>query len=256
MGLPYADPTNTGQWAADELYSLGAPINPFDVSYLEAWQTHESPSGFGYNPLGDETGATGSIHAPGNTASVQAYTSWLQGLQTTTYNLTSLPQNAKIVAALRSGNATYAELSAAQAQGGWGGGGEKTIAAPGTSTPFNYGGPWGLKQGATGVAGNGTITPGKAPNPTGLFGQTLHVTDGIGNALDPFGNNPFGFSTVQKAKSSIVSGVFGPLTKWITAGAADVTFIGFGLLLVVIGLAITFKGEGEEAAPVAAAAVA
>jgi hypothetical protein len=44
--------------------------------------------------------------------------------------------------------------------------------------------------------------------------------------------------------------------KLVAAGAADVTFVGFGLLLVVVGLLITFKSEGGEAAPVVAKAAA
>ena len=132
MGIPYPDPLTTGQWADDELYDLHAPANAFNVGYLEAWETDESPSGYGYNPVGDETTANKSTDA--NTAGVQAYTSWQEGLDTITYNLTSLPQNAAIVKDLQSGNATYAELSAAQQKGGWSGGAESSISAPGTST--------------------------------------------------------------------------------------------------------------------------
>ena len=33
--------------------------------------------------------------------------------------------------------------------------------------------------------------------------------------------------------------------SWIEKGAADVTFVVFGLTLVVIGLVVTFKGGGE-----------
>ena len=42
--------------------------------------------------------------------------------------------------------------------------------------------------------------------------------------------------------SDLTKSVFGPVAKWIEEGAADVTFVGFGLLLIVVGLVVTFKG--------------
>lgn len=257
MGIPYADPTNTGEWAHDLLYDLGAPATAFNVGYLEAWQHGESPSGFGYNPLGEETTAPGSVHAAGNSASVQAYTSWAEGLDTTASNLESLPQNAGIVKALRSGDASFATLSAAQLEGGWSGGGESAIAASGTSTPFTYGGVVGESPGAKGVA----TSPG---NPTGWFGQWIEPT--LENPFPlpgvtklPGGSTVPGGGVITNAVGAIpkalADGTFGPIVKWIGAGAADITFIGFGLLLVLIGLGIAFKGEAQEAIPLAAAAV-
>lgn len=230
MALPYADPTNTGQWAKDLLNELGAPATPFNVGYLEAWQTTESPSGYGYNPVGDETTANNSTNA--NSAGVQAYTSWLEGLQTITYNLTSLPQNANIVKDLRSGNAGYAALSTAQTQGGWSGGAESSISGPGTSTAFKYGGP-----------------QGETPNAPGVAVSSSGVTGDIVNTINPFGNF-LGTKTAANAINNFVGGIpgdlakstFGPIASWVEKGAADVTFVGFGLLLIVVGLVVTFKG--------------
>lgn len=237
MALPYPNPTNTGEWAHDLLSELGAPQTPSNVGYIEAWEHLESPSGFGYNPLGDETGAPGSIHAPGNSASVQAYQSWLSGLNTTAYNLTSLPQNAGIVTDLKSGDATLAELSAAQSQGGWKGGLEQEINRLGSSTPFTYGGASGIQQGAPGVATKPTDTPAPAA------GHTL-----LSTIFTLGGHLPGGgvISKVPDSPSTIASSIISPLTSWIEQGAADVTFVGFGLLLVTIGLIVTFKSGGGD----------
>lgn len=257
MAIPYADPTSTGQWAADLLTELGAPVNAHDVGYVEAWENVESKSGYGYNPLGEETTAPGSTDA--NSHGVQAYTSWSQGLSTTVSNLTSLSRNAPLVAALRKGNASYATLAKAQEEGGWSGGEESSITGPGTSELFTYGGSMGEQKGASGVSGStGT------PNPTGWFGQWIEpvlqnpiplpgLTKLPGGATTPGGGV---ISDAANVPGGIASGILGPVMKWIEEGAADITFIGFGLLLVLIGLSITFKGEEEEAAPVAAAAAA
>lgn len=254
MGIPYADPTNTGQWAQDLLSTLGEPITSTNVGYLEAWQTHESPSGYGYNPLGEETKAAGSTNA--NYAGVQAYTSWAEGLTTTAHNLTSLPQNAGILAAFKKGNASLSEFSTAQSEGGWSTGGESSIDSLGSSTGFTYGGAQGEQKGAAGVSG--------AENPTGWFGQWIEpvINDPIplpGLTKLPGGSTTPGGGTLTNAAntvtgplSSFAGSIFKPLVGWIEEGAADVTFIAFGLLLVTIGLVITFKGGSSidmEAAP-------
>lgn len=227
--LPYANPTNSAQWAKDLLTQLGDPLSTTNVGYIEAWISLESPSGYGYNPLGTEQGAPGSTNA--NSAGVQAFTSWAQGLSATVATLYNYAGNSQLLAALKRGNASLAQLGAAQAQGSWKTGAEPGISALGTSQPFSYGGVQGEQKGASGVA-----TSKGAPNPTGWFGQWI----------EPYTPYPGAVGVVhgvESIPSKIVSGVFGPLVKWIEAGAADVTFVGFGLLLVVIGLVVTFKGE-------------
>jgi hypothetical protein len=250
-GIPYPAPLSTGQWAHDILYELGDPQSPTNVGYWEAWQSRESPSGYGYNPVGTEQTAPGSIVAPGNSATVQAFRSWAQGLLATKQTITQNPANAQLEAALRSGNATLAQLAAAQSVPGasWATGGESQITALGTSTPFSYGGPMGLQKGSPGVA---SVAGDKTPSAggPGLLDQIFHP-------LNPFGSNFLGLGTVGHTVTGIPGDVaksaFGPVFSWIEKGAADVTFVGFGLLLVVIGLSVTFKGGASmnvtQAAP-------
>lgn len=248
MGLPYADPTNSGQWAQDLLSILpnpttgkvGDPLTPQNIGYIEAWIPHESPSGFGYNPLGTEQTAPGSIHAPGNSATVQAFRSWLSGLNATAATFTGDKANAQLLAALGNGHASLAQLSAAQSVPGssWATGGEKTISQLGTSTNFVYGGDHGLVFGAKGVAsvaGDAGAAKSGSPNPTGWFGQWVEPLTPYPAAVDVVHG-------VASIPGKVVSGVFGPVVKWIEEGAADVTFIGFGLILVVIGLQVALKG--------------
>jgi hypothetical protein len=254
MGLPYADPTNSGQWAQDLLSSLGDPETASNIGYIEAWEQHESPSGFGYNPLGTEETSPGSIHAPGNTASVQAFDSWYSGLNATVRTFTGDAGNANLEKDLASGDASLAQLSKDQTQGSWATGGESAIASLGTSTNFLYGGAYGLVAGAKGVAS----TPGDVldPSPGVKFPLAPESPDPLKYPGEIFGDTAQTASGVAK---KLASSVFGPLTGWIEEGAADVTFVGFGLVLVVIGLIVTFKGGGDSSvdpAPVKDAAVA
>jgi len=230
--LPYANPTNTSQWAKDFLTSLGAPSTASNVGYVEAWQAQESPSGYGYNPLGSTENPPfgGAVNV--NSSGVKAYQSWAQGLAAVDQMITSQSRNTPLLEALRSGIAGFATLSTAQAQGSWASANEKNISAPGTSTPFTYGGSQGLVKGAPGVAGGGP----------GVLGQVGHV-------LNPVGTNFLGSgtaaNTAKSAVSGLTSGIFGPLVSWLEKGAADVTFVGFGLMLVIVGLVVTFKGGSQ-----------
>ena len=130
--LPYPNPTNSAQWSKDLLTELGDPLTPTNVGYIEAWIAHESPSGFGYNPLGTEQTTPTSIHAPGNSASVQAFRSWADGLSATLETFAGNAGNLNLLIDLKKGNASYAQLAADQTQGSWKTGGEKTITGPGT----------------------------------------------------------------------------------------------------------------------------
>ena len=238
MGLPYADPTNTGEWADDFLTEIAAPETASNVVYVEAWETDESPSGYGYNPLGTEEKENNSKNA--NAAGVQAFTSWAEGFQAIADTLVGNAGNKTLVTDLQSGDASLGELASAQKLGSWSTGAEPEINALGTSTAFTYGGSYGETPKA----------PGIATSSSGVLGD-------ITNVINPLGSDFLGSTAVPNAIGSglpsFAGSIFKPLVGWIEEGAADITFIGFGLLLVAIGLAITFKSEGEEAAPAAAA---
>ena len=250
MGTVYGGPTNTNQWAQDLLGLLNDPITASNVNYLELWQHAESPSGFGYNPLGTEQVAPGSVHAPGNTATVQAYRSWYSGFAATLQTLTGNAANSNLLAALKKGNDTTAQLDAAQATPGasWAGGPETRLSGTGTSENFLYGGVSGLQAGKQGI-----LSTTGDPSGSSLTSQAW--TNPVGAGVTAVGDVAGG------ALSGFAGSIFKPLVGWIEEGAADVTFIGFGLLLIVIGLTVTFgKGASDEVnaepAPVKDAAVA
>lgn len=252
MGIPYADPLNTQQWAADFLTDISAPLTASNENYVELWETAESPSGWGYNPLGTEETANKSKSAqPGSTSShpVQAYTSWDEGLSATLATLSGDSGNATLVKDLQKGNASVSTLDQAQTLGSWATGDEPNLAGSGASTAFKYGGSYGEQPGVAGVAASSK----------GVFGDIgftithpFQIGEQGGSDIGGAINSGAG-AVASKAGSS----VFGPVVKWVEEGAADVTFVGFGLLLIVVGLLVTFKGDAEETAPaVAAGAVA
>jgi hypothetical protein len=251
VGLPFADPTNTGQWAQDLLASLGDPETNTNIGYIEEWESHESPSGFGYNPLGTEQSAKGSTDA--NSAGVQAFDSWLSGIQATDATLNNGRNNA-LEADLSLGDASLSMFSAAQAQGSWATGAEKEINSLGTPQTFQYGGVQGEQAGVKGIA---SVPADSSAGAHSWFGSILT----LGGHLPGGGVITDVTTAPEKAASAAVSGVFGPVAKWVEEGAADVAFIGFGMLLVVVGLIVTFKGSTEDVvdtspAPVKAAAAA
>lgn len=232
MALPYADPTNTGQWAHDLLSALGDPQTASNVGYIEAWEQRESPSGYGYNPLGTEETAKGSTNA--NSAGVQAFRSWLSGLNATVATFKGDPANQPLELALSEGNASLGTLAGAQAGGSWATGAEKDINALGTPHAFTYGGAQGEVPGAVGIA---AVSGDTQPNGHTFLSTVLSLGGHLpgGGVESAIPDNP---SSITK---SLASSVFGPVAGWIEEGAADVTFIGFGLLLIVIGLVVTFK---------------
>ena len=255
-GLPFPNPTSTGQWSKDLLTLLGDPLTASNVGYVNAWQNVESPSGFGYNPLGTEQTAPGSIHAPGNKATVQAFSSWSSGLSATVATFKGYAGNANLLNLLHRGNATPAQLSQAQRQGSWATGSEPGISGPAASTPFKYGGAHGLSPHAPGVAGK--------PNPTGWFGQWVEpilqnpvplpgVTKLPGGSTTPGGGV---ISNAAGAALSPITGPFKSVISWAEKGAADFTFVLFGLVLIGVGLFVTFSHQAEEAAGTAAGAAA
>jgi hypothetical protein len=250
--LPYPSPTNTGEWAKDFLADLGDPLSASNVGYVEAWENVESPSGYGYNPLGTKELESGSSDA--NAAGVQAYRSWAQGLLASVTTLKADPANVTLEADLAQGDASLAQLSAAQAVPGasWATGDEPGISALGSSTPFHYGGAQGEQPGVAGIAA-------KTGDPTGLLGQ--YVTGPLKWLNNLTGGDTGATGLVNAAPDAVnaaAKSVLSPLFSWVEAGAADVTFIGFGLILIVVGLIVTFKDTsvGEGASTVAEAAAA
>lgn len=243
------DPTNTGEWAQSFLSLLGDPLTTSNIDYVEAWEAAESPTGYGYNPLGTEETEPGSQVVPqdvGTGYSVQAFKSLSSGLLASVATVLGNPANSKLIAALKTGSSTTAELSKAQSAPGasWATGNEPDITQSstgyGVSTAFTYGGKLGETPGAAPTAG---VVTGVGP-------INLAYTNPAGAVISVVGD------ATGAVTKSLASSIFGPLFGWVEEGAADITFVGFGLLLILIGLAITFKGEEGAAPDAAAAAVA
>lgn len=243
MGVPYADPTNANQWSDDLLYDLGDPVNATDVANIERVIGAESggnQAGFlrDNNPWNLNTYASSHDSLPGG-AIVPEFGIYVQTFPT--------------AAAGAKATATQIEQSPAL-----------TSALAADASPSVFGGA--LSSSAWKSAGyaNATKFPNVVPfqgtsasgDPTGLAGQGLHVLQDL-DPLNAFSTGAsLGGDAVKAATGGLANTILGPLINWVEAGAADVTFVGFGLLLVLIGLSITFKGEEEDAAPVAAAAAA
>lgn len=164
---PYAEPSDTEEWSQDFLYGTGAPLEQglyggsTETAYVEQWEQNESPSGYGYNPLGTEETEPGSWDA--NSAGVQGYTSWGEGLQATYDTLAGNPNNENLVSELQSGDASVAELDTAQSYGSWKTGNEPNLTGQGANVPFTYtGSQSGTVQGYgnAGTAGAASKAPG------------------------------------------------------------------------------------------------
>lgn len=158
-GSPTSTPTiNTPQdWANALLTFMGLPTSQSNVQFLVSWAAMEGGNWNNtatYNPLNTTLQLPGSsVMSGGNTAGVQAYQSWDQGLQAISQTLQGYPG---IMAALQSGNATQADQSG-QLSGDfskWSGGGY-------TSVPINT--SYANQQPTQGMTGGGTVGTPQAP---------------------------------------------------------------------------------------------
>ena len=243
MGLPYANPANTAQWSEDLLAALGDPLSGVDVANIQRVIGAESAgntAGFmrDNNPWNLNTYTAPHTSLPGGTIvpefgiNVQTFPTATAGVDATAAQIKNSQQ---LTQALATG-ASPAAFGAALGSSAWGSGSYANSEKFPTLVPFE-----------------GSTPASNKPNPTGWFGQWIEPI--IQNPVPlPGINGVPGGGVITNASGGLVSGVFAPLTGWIAKGAADVTFIAFGLLLIVIGLSITFKSEGEEAGKAAAVA--
>lgn len=102
-------------FAKSLLVAIKAPVTATNISFIEAWENKEGGNWNNtakYNPLNTTLKEPGSTDfAPGK--SVQAYTSWAEGLKATVSTIEE-SQYSSVVSALRKGN-TQAALSALKA---------------------------------------------------------------------------------------------------------------------------------------------
>lgn len=125
--LPYPDPANSGEYAADLDTALGAPDTGANLEVTSAWVQAESPTFPGYNGLGTELDLPGAVRDPSNPA-VYDYDSLSEGLMAAVDMMLGegpqrTPLETSFVTDLRTGQASEASLIADIRSGGWAGSG-------------------------------------------------------------------------------------------------------------------------------------
>lgn len=243
--VPFPTPTNSLQWADDIDFIVGAPKTPANEQLFISMANAESPSGFGLNPAGNTQQEPGSTPVPGNSAGVQEYSSWATSLAAMA-SVIEQSNNSSFLSSLRSGTASKATLAQEITAPGASWAGDATPTA--STTPINFT--------THGPAGTTTGTG----QDQGLFGRVRHDIAGGNDAASGAANSAANAAgnAVSSAISGALSGVLSPILGDLERDIYDWAFIAFGLILIVVGLVVTFKGPIEDgaqaAAPLAAAA--
>lgn len=153
-------------WARALLATIGAPVTDANVQAVTAWEAAEGGNWHNtasYNPLNTTLREPGSHGV--NSAGVQAYTSWDQGLQATADTLAA-GRYANIRAALASGNDAQGVADA-------------ILASPWGTQSLSLGsGAVGGGTGAPGATQAASVVPGTT-GLTGLLMTALFVAGGV-----------------------------------------------------------------------------
>lgn len=216
--LPFANPVDSGQYAADLDAFLGGQPTQANEDVLSAWVQSEEASFPGFNGLGTTLPLPGSVPLPGNTAGVQEYPSLVSGLTAAKdMMLGQGPQTAALegplVADLQSGTASENQLIADIRNSGWWHG-------PGTEDTYDANAIAG-KLGDSSFSVNGAA--GAGTTDASANAQTTSIAGSIANAL--------GLTSI---------GHF----------LLVVTFVAFGAGLVVVGGYLTTGARPIGAIPV------
>lgn len=174
MSLAWINQINTPQeWAVAQLAYMHLPDTQSNINFLVSWAAKEGGNWnntASFNPLNTTYRLAGStVMGGGNTAGVQAYQNWAQGLQATADTLGSYGE---ILAALRAGDAMTAGENGSLAGNlsTWSGGGYTTV-----GTNVGYGGTTGGAHNPAGTAVPGAVTQNTATGGTGGgTGLTMH----------------------------------------------------------------------------------
>ena len=179
MSLSWINQINTPtEWAQAQLAYMHLPVTQSNIDFLVSWAAREGgnwENTANYNPLNTTQREAGSsVMGGGNTAGVQSYQDWSQGLQATAATLANYGQ---IMSALQGGNALAGAESGAMSTdlSRWSGGGYTTI-GNNSSYGSTTGGPSNPSGAAGSSTGGGTITGGIDPN----TGQPLTMADTSG----------------------------------------------------------------------------
>lgn len=131
------------------LSAIGAPVTPTNVAFLNAWARREGGGGAN-NPLNSTLPYGASTRLAGNSAGVQNYASWSDGVNATAATLLNGNYN-DVVSALRSDTASTSGVYSGLAT--WSGGGYNSLA--GVS-----GAPYTISGGSLGPGNPATAMPG------------------------------------------------------------------------------------------------
>ncbi|HET9059168.1 MAG TPA: hypothetical protein VFN61_04545 [Acidimicrobiales bacterium] len=254
-------PTSPSSFAVQVLQGLGDQPTPQDVAALDAVAAAEGGAGpqFGvpdntanYNPWNTTQQEPGSI--PVNTAGVQSYRSWPQGVDATVATLEQpQPGYAAIRSALAQGNSSQA-VEQAWVDSAWG---TKSVAgvtpstylpnaganpAGGPLTSFNF-------TGATTPAPSSSVASAQAqadaPSPSSTATPTT--------AAQELSAVSSGAAPAPSLLSSILGGLFGSVEGGILDIVLTGVFVLVGLGLIVLGVSRLFPGT-TRIAPLAALA--
>jgi len=228
-------------WQQALLTDINAPITATNIAFFSTLAAIEHGNtrgltggpdyGGAFNPIDTTLKVKGStdLGGPGQNGGdpVQNYDTAVQGIDADAQTLVGTSNYTTLLASLRSGDASLATLeSEAHLSGGFGSDFSSGYVAPLAFNDLPAGAPLSkfgvLPSGGT----DGGVQPGTGP--------------GVGNVPGDVGK------AVSGAASSALSGIFAPLLSWIEEGAADTAFVVFGLILIVVGLVVTFKGPGES----------
>lgn len=157
-------------WAVDLLGTLGMPVTPDNVRFLNAWAQAEG-SRAAFNPLATTQPASGASSF--NSVGVRNYTSYEQGLQATAQTLRN-GNYGGILSALRSGtSAVSAAQAVAASPWGTGSGVLRVLNAGGGGSAPQISGVGRRGMSAPVGGGSGTATYNMGPDATTLDPQVL-----------------------------------------------------------------------------------
>ena len=171
-------------WAKSFLQGLGAPTTPGNVNLVVDWENRESGGGGGlYNPLNSVLPTPNS--SPANSAGVQNYTSYEEGLAASVATF-SQTQWAAVVQALRANDQGGAIVAIEQEYQGWDPNFTLTGAPP--QGVLNEPGASGGGATSTGAASSGSAgfygcPEGKVFDGPSILGARIYLTKCEGRAL-------------------------------------------------------------------------
>jgi hypothetical protein len=226
LALPYASPTDSGEYAADLDAALGATPSGTDLAVTSAWVQSESPGFPGNNGLGTELDLPGAVPDPSNPA-VYDYPTLAEGLEAAVDMMLgegpqTTPLASQFVTDLRSGDASEAALVADVRSSGWAG-----------SAPDNYDADAiTSKLSSSGFSVSGS----KAATETSTGGTQAELT-----AVDW---NPL--SWPGQVLGSATSSLAGTIGVYILKGV--LTLVG-AAMVVYGGVVLSGRGHGKQTPP-------